>query len=744
MYWVATLSFVGSVSSTAIKRREVPQALAYGEGVSVSADTQTSVPITDLVASTNYKVHIVAEDASSNLGLVQEVLFRTPAWNCAAHVVNPSVQLPVETMLINTGSRLAIEASLNTPVLAAGSPGGASAAASIASLRQRSTWVCTSDNLDMTDPELFATPRQDQIGLVVLPNTFQVGSLYTFRLNVWYEDFEVPPAANDVRSCFSGGIETFGTFTVRTRVPPSNGRIVATTSEDTINGRSCLPSVPCGYSTSTKWEASLSKNFSQSDVSGEELPLQYGFSYVWLTDVMSSAAGILDEVKAGKASLRALSEMGTPSSAAFVMPAPPSTSVVADAALASNAAVVVEAIDIYGGIGHAIAAVTVAKKAYRSAAEQAAGVIAEITMELSKSEGDDDGDGAQQGGGLSALAMLDAMSSELNDLTAAAIPETSSEPIVAVVSSTGASDNTDSSDTSSSSKVGSASSGTGLGTVLPTEDTDSAEVIQAKAAAKALQEKAEAEALQSRASARENLLSLVTRSRVKSTKADHADVTTVVSGTLAFPTIASPDTFTAAMRAGFKTIIADMFGVPEAKVTLVITAEVRRRRHRHQRRLAGSGVNVAYTAQDVSQAAAKRGREVMSSAMPSFLQKLKAATSGEGFASVGNITIAAAPAVKNTTIAPPPPRSPRLLEKDAEILKSITSVPGELTAKSKTLAVDLIMDSVAAMAAIANNFAVSASAAAKVAADSVVAEAVNAKTVTATARASADKIASDA
>ena len=150
------------------------------------------------------------------------------------------------------------------------------------------------------------------------------------------------------------------------------------------------------------------------------------------------------------------------------------------------------------------------------------------------------------------------------------------------------------------------------------------------------------------------MLSLVTRSRVKSTKADHADVTTVVSGTLAFPTIASPDTFTAAMRAGLKTTIAATFSVSEDKVALVITTTARRRRH-----LLGAGesngVSVEYTARAESQATADQGKAAMvvvasggDVAMLSFLQTLKTNTPGGGFASVDTITIAE-PVVKSTT-----------------------------------------------------------------------------------------------
>ena len=127
--------------------------------------------------------------------------------------------------------------------------------------------------------------------------------------------------------------------------------------------------------------------------------------------------------------------------------------------------------------------------------------------------------------------------------------------------------------------------------------------------------------------------------------------TATIVGFLVFPTIATPDEFTLAMKAGLKATHAAKCGVTADKITLIITAARRRRqRQRHQRRRLssdGGGVNVTYVVQVDSKAAAKQGESALAdiaaggdTAMLSFIAELKENTPGGGFATVNNVIIA--------------------------------------------------------------------------------------------------------
>ena len=173
-----------------------------------------------------------------------------------------------------------------------------------------------------------------------------------------------------------------------------------------------------------------------------------------------------------------------------------------------------------------------------------------------------------------------------------------------------------------------------------------AEIDKAAADAKAAKEKAAADAK--------------TAADAKISSDTATDTTTTshtIVGTIHFPTITTPDNFTPAMQAGLKATLATKCGVSADKITLVITAARRRQRQRHQRRLlaSGVGVNVAYTVQVDSRAAADQGKAALAAifaggdtAMLSFIAALQANTPEGGFAAVDVITIAA-PVVKNTT-----------------------------------------------------------------------------------------------
>ena len=359
----------------------VTGAEAFGINIATIAAVENAIRVSTLVASTPYIAFIVAEDtAIDTVSIVGRVTFTTPAWTCASHVVSPVVSLPVER-LVDAGARVAIETTvLQTPSLSVQSSTrarGDGPATAVAGMRQRSAWTCTSNNLDMANDAMFATERKDQPqpSLVVLPHSLTPGTTYTFRLRVWYEWNDAPPpAVNDVRSCFTGvAVEAIDSIVIKTRVPPRQSTgdgIRASTTETALNDEKCSSELACGYATSTKWTVELSGSFKQQRADGvlveasDELPLRYGYSYVW----GSSAEEVLRRIEDRTITLEPLTELGSKSSAtSFVLPTPPATSYSASSVAIGNAVMVVEAVDKYGSTGRAAVMVAVREKVFESA-----------------------------------------------------------------------------------------------------------------------------------------------------------------------------------------------------------------------------------------------------------------------------------------------------------------------------------------------------------------------------------------